>query len=135
MTPLDNGQYAYHDANSDMWLYLWLMSDNSNRIQYVERSSYSPSQMGYSVNTNAPALERATTNEPQEGEQVEAEGAIEAENALGEQAIEAENNAMDTADNAAIESFENEGGNSGPDSDSGSDSSGGGGDSGGGSGD
>ena len=129
MTPLSDGQYAYYDPNSDIWFYLWLTSNNT--VQYVERSTYSPTQMGYSVNANAPVLERNAAQEPKEGEQAEPEGAIEAENAQAEATVEAENAATDAADNAAIESYENEGGNTGPDSDSSSDS-GSGGDSGGG---
>jgi len=100
---------------------MWLTNNNTT-IQYVERSQYSPMNMGYSIDTARPTLERAAVEEPEAGQTVEADGVIEAENEAQETAVEAENAEIDAADNAAVESFENEGGNLGDTSDSSSDS-------------
>lgn len=133
LIPLDNGQYAYHKSGSDFWFYMWLLNSNSHTtsIQYVERSSYSPVQMGYvaTIGTAAPKEVVLTEDEDIDSKaevadpgMIDAEDTVavaeaEQENSEVDQAnteIEASNAAMDAQDAAAIAAFENEGGNNGP---------------------
>ncbi len=123
LVPLDNGQYSYHDDDNDIWFYLWLFNNDSGRIQYVYPSSYSPEQMGYSINAAAPVFERAVTNNPPaENEELNAEGQIESQDAQMDAEVDAANSQMDIENASAIESFENEGGNLGDTSESSADS-------------
>jgi len=121
-----NGSYAYHDPLNNVWFYLWLFDSNSssrNTVQYVERSTYSPAERGYQPTGST--LERVANAEPKENEQLEPEGQIEAEDHQADVEVAEANESIQAENDAAIEAFENEGGNLGPDSDSdsGSDSS------------
>lgn len=113
--PYSNGCYGYQDSYG-MWYYLWLT--DSGTVRTVERSTYSPQSLSITIDTSRPTMERVAINEPKEGEQLEAEGAIEAQDTAADMAVDEANASIDAENAAAIEAFENEGGNLGPSSES-----------------
>lgn len=119
LTPYSDGSYGYRQ--DDTWYYVWMATD-SNRISRVESSSWSPESRGLVMDAARAPMECLGGRPPVENEEVEAEGAMEAEDAMGE--------GEETSDtSSAIDDSESDSGSES--SDSGSD---GGGDSGGGDG-
>ena len=130
--PLDNGSYAYSqkdDTTGQMiWYYLWFTALNSNdsvsnsrhyysgnygSVSSIYSSRYSPSQMGRIIETKEPPVEivdKDGNGKIEPGEQVEPKGEEAAVEQADTKLVEQENAEIDHENQAAIESFENEGG-------------------------
>ncbi len=113
---LDDGSYYYRNNNDWLYYYLWFSSSDNGRTSYVTNcysSSYGPRDIGREEIQNDIEQEVVTdsTGAISENSNVAESGVFEAEDAQMEAAVDAENA-------AAVESFENEGGNLGPDNDS-----------------